>query len=130
MAVSSTISLLLSATLAVVTFAGMQMFHTQLASTEWMTILGGFIGSLLFIFILTAMGNFLAVIFGKSYQMKILPEVGLCLGAALFASGLVHRVCITTCFLFSLVAMYYINKISGAKYAPPPQVMSTGKRKK
>lgn len=35
------------------TFAGMQMFKTNLAASEWMTILGGFIGSQLFVFLLT-----------------------------------------------------------------------------
>lgn len=29
------------------------MFKTNLASSEWMTILGGFIGSQLFVFLLT-----------------------------------------------------------------------------
>ena len=36
------------------------MFKTNLASSEWMTILGGFIGSQLFVFLLT-------VSFAKNY---------------------------------------------------------------
>ena len=46
-------SFVFAALLTVLTFAGMQMFKNNLASSEWMTILGGFIGSQLFIFLLT-----------------------------------------------------------------------------
>ena len=52
-AVSNSMSFLLSTTLTVLLFAGMQLYQTQLASKEWMTILGGFLGSILFIFIIT-----------------------------------------------------------------------------
>ena len=43
----------LSTTLTVLLFAGMQLYQSQLASKEWMTILGGFLGSILFILIIT-----------------------------------------------------------------------------
>jgi len=52
-AVSSGMSFLLSSTLAVLLFAGMQLYKVHLASHEWMTIVGGFLGSLLFCLILT-----------------------------------------------------------------------------
>lgn len=45
MALSSLLSLLL--------FAGMQIYSRQLASTEWLTIQGGLLGSGLFVFSLT-----------------------------------------------------------------------------
>lgn len=44
---------MLSSLLSVLVFAGMQMFSKQLGSTEWFTILGGFLGSVLFICSLT-----------------------------------------------------------------------------
>jgi len=52
-AVSSGMSFLLSTTLAVLLFAGMQLYKIHLASHEWSTIVGGFLGSLLFSLILT-----------------------------------------------------------------------------
>jgi len=46
-------SFLLSTTLAVLLFAAMQLYKVHLASHEWTTIGGGFLGSLLFLLILT-----------------------------------------------------------------------------
>jgi hypothetical protein len=46
-------SLMLSSTLSVLLFAGMQMYRQQLAAQEGMTVVGGFIGSILFILVLT-----------------------------------------------------------------------------
>ena len=88
----------------------MQMAKLTLASSQVMTILGGFIGSILFVFLLTTVGNLEQVI-SKGFQTK-LPETIICLIMAMSASASIHRVCATTCLLFSLMMLYSMYKIS------------------
>ncbi|KAK9047003.1 hypothetical protein V6N11_052871 [Hibiscus sabdariffa] len=79
------------------------MYRGMLASSELFTILGGFISSLLFLVSLT-----------ETCGMRTgWGAVILALVVALIAASTVHRVCITTCLLFSVGLLYEINQISG-----------------
>ena len=115
MALTTTSSLPVACVLAILTFSGMQMAKPTLASTQSMTILGGFMGSILYVFLLTALGNLEQILFGKGFQTKI-PETVFTLTLALMASGSIHRVCATTCLLFSLLMTYSMYKISQQEY--------------
>merc|ERR1712123_68108 len=120
--VSSIVSLLL--------FSGMQVYKTALASSQLMTILAGFTGSLLFVFLLTAVGNLEKSVFGFNFQTK-LGEVVFCMVMAMSAAGTVHRVSATTCLLFSIAMTWSLNRISQDTYgqAAPAQVSHSKKKK-
>ncbi|XP_043715142.1 keratinocyte-associated protein 2 [Telopea speciosissima] len=102
-------SMLYSFLLFAVILSLQEMYRVKLASTELFTILGGFISSLLFLVLLTFIGNFQETCgIRTGWGAVLLAEA-----IALIAAGTVHRVCITTCFLFSMGLLYEINKISG-----------------
>jgi len=123
---SGTVSLAVS----LLIFSGMQYFKVHLASSERFTILGGFLGACLFVFLLTGVSNVENIIFEDSFQAKLVPEVLLCSVVSLAASAMVHRVCVTTCLAFSIMALYYINKISSSTYQGPTVSVSKPKPKK
>jgi hypothetical protein len=52
-AVSTSTSFMLSSTFGVLLFAAMQIYRNSLASNEYMTIVGGFLGHILFVLLLT-----------------------------------------------------------------------------
>uniref|UniRef100_T2MA13 Keratinocyte-associated protein 2 n=1 Tax=Hydra vulgaris TaxID=6087 RepID=T2MA13_HYDVU len=130
MVLPTTTSCGVASILCLITFALMQLFKTQLGSSKGMTLLGGFLGSQVFVFGLTAMNNFENLILGRNFQSKLFPEVIICLLVSMVASGMVHRVCVTTCFLFSIVALYYINKISTSRQSAISQAAVKSKGKK
>ncbi|CAF2444026.1 unnamed protein product [Rotaria sp. Silwood2] len=101
MAASHASSFLISLLISLLLFASMQLFRTQLAASQPLTIVGGFIGSLIFIVVV------------------------ICLFISMICSAFVHRVCVTTCLIFSLIALYYINRISTSTYGNP-SVPATG----
>eukprot|EP01018_Ginkgo_biloba_P008129 Gb_08080 [translate_table: standard] len=105
-------SMLYSFLLFVITLSLQQMYKGKLASTELYTIFGGFISSLLFLLVLTFIGNFQESVGSRTgWGAAFLAEF-----IALVAAGAVHRVCITTCFLFSVGILYEVNKLSGIRH--------------
>ncbi|KAL3641740.1 hypothetical protein CASFOL_012555 [Castilleja foliolosa] len=103
-------SMLYSFLLFVATLSLQEMFRTKLASSELFTILGGFTSSIIFLMLLTIfIGNYQETCGIKTgWGAVIFAEI-----VALIAAGTVHRVCITTCFLFSAGLLYEVNKLSG-----------------
>lgn len=84
------------------------IYRGKLASSELFTILGGFISSLLFLFSFVFIGNFQESSGIKTgWGAVILAEV-----VALLVASTVHRVCVTTCFLFSVGLLYEVNTLS------------------
>ncbi|KAK7353225.1 hypothetical protein VNO80_18666 [Phaseolus coccineus] len=103
-------SMLYSFLLFTVILSLQEMYRGKLASSELFTILGGFVSSLLFLVVLTFIGNLQETIGAKTgWGAVIVAEA-----VALIAASTVHRVCITTCFLFSAGLLYEVNKISGS----------------
>ena len=115
MALNESASFMVSLILAVLTFSSMQILRPQLAASQLMTILGGFMGSLFFVLLLTALGNLEKTLFGRGFAAKWV-EVVLCLAASTSASATVHRVSATTNVLFSLIMLYTMNKLSQEIY--------------
>ena len=108
-------SCLVSLVLSVLTFSGMQMAKPWLASSQVTTIAGGFMGSILFVFLLTCVGNLEKMMFGQGFQTKW-PEAFGCMFLAVFGAATVHRVCATTTILFSAAMLYSMVTISNQVY--------------
>lgn len=128
---SHSASVLICAVISVSIIAVEVLFKATLASTPSLTITTGFINSVLFLFLLTGISNFEMILFGSNHQAK-LGEVILCLFFSCGTAALIHRVSVTTCFLFSILALYYVTRISARYYGPshtPNVVYATKKRK-
>jgi hypothetical protein len=68
--------------------------------------------------------------FGAGFQMKLIPEIIPSLLLALFVSSTIHRVCVTTCLIFSLIGLYYVNGISQSLYTVPVVTQVQTKKRK
>ena len=130
MALNEGSSFVVSSIVSLLLFSGMQVGKTLLASSQIFTIVAGFLGSLLYIFLLTAVGNLEKTVFGFNFQTK-LGEVVFCLVTAMAAAATVHRVAATTCLLFSLAATWSLARMSADTYGgqAPPAAVSHKKKK-
>jgi len=129
MALNEGQSFAVSTLLSLLTFTTMQVCKVTLASTQLMTILGGFTGSIFFLFMLTAVGNLEKAVFGAQFQTKLV-EVIFCLMVSMGAAATVHRVCASTCFLFSLLMLWTLNRISTDVYSGSTAAVGQQKKKK
>lgn len=115
MAASPGVSCIISALLSLLLMASMQFFKVYLTSSRLSTLFTGYLGSIVFMLTLTSINNFEMASFGKQFQSKY-TEVVISMLIALFAVSLVHRVAVTTCFLFSIGTLYFLNRISTKVY--------------
>merc|ERR1712043_17880 len=128
MALANSPSCVVSFALSVLLFSGMQMAKPFLIASQPATILGGFLGSILFVFLLTGLGNLEKMAFGYGFQTKF-PEALLCLVIAVIASASVHRVSASTCVLFSAAMLYSMNSISNQVHGGEKAVEGTKNEK-
>jgi len=119
MALAVGASCVVSLVLSILTFSGMQMAKPLLVSSQPATIAAGFLGSVLFVFLLTFTGNLERMLFGAKFQTKW-PESLVCLAVAAAAAGSVHRVAATTSVIFSLMMLYSIVNIAIQTYDAKP----------
>ena len=129
MALAVSPSCVVSLALSVLLFSGMQMAKPFLVASQPATILGGFLGSILFVFLLTGLGNLEKMAFGNNFQTK-LPEALFCLIIAVMASASVHRVSASTCVLFSTAMLYSMNSISNQTHGGEKSIAEPGKNEK
>uniref|UniRef100_A0AAF5Q4V6 Dolichyl-diphosphooligosaccharide--protein glycosyltransferase subunit KCP2 n=1 Tax=Wuchereria bancrofti TaxID=6293 RepID=A0AAF5Q4V6_WUCBA len=101
----------------------------DLAASKVGTLFAGILGSLIFVFLLTALSNFQMSSIGE--QVKVgLTEVFVCLTIALIASATIHRVAITVCLLFSIFLLFLLTGISQTRYTTTVMQQVTQQRKK
>ena len=129
MALAVSPSCVVSLALSVLLFSGMQMAKPLLIASQPATILGGFLGSILFVFLLTGLGNLEKMAFGNGFQTKF-PEALFCLVMAVMASASVHRVSASTCVLFSVAMLYSMNTISTQVHGGEKSVTEAPKNEK
>jgi MFS superfamily sulfate permease-like transporter len=84
--------MLYSFLLFIITLSLQQVYREKLASTEIYTILGGLISSILFLLVVTFIGNLQESVGARTgWGAVIVAEL-----IAAVAAGAVHRVCVTT----------------------------------
>jgi len=104
-------SALLAGLLFLIILSGLEIWAPKLRSTPQLTIVGGFISSLLFFFGVICIGNL--------EKETGWIEVIICEVVAMIAAATVHRVCVTTCFLFSVGLGLYLNYMARSTYQKP-----------
>ncbi|XP_017092085.2 protein KRTCAP2 homolog [Drosophila bipectinata] len=114
---SPLVSSIISGLLSLVIFASLRFCADWFNGSQLNVLLGGYLFSWLFILSLTCVSNAEMVIFGQDFQAKLVPEILFCLSLTVAAAGIVHRVCATTSILFSLVGLYFLNRISTKHYS-------------
>jgi len=123
--VSSVQSLFLSALLFVLTLSVTQLWSGELASTKAMTLVGGALSALAFVFLLIAIGNIEQLIVRDVHLGWF--EVSIAELVALVVAGSIHGVSVTTCFFFSAILLFYLTSASRSIHSGDAPVFAGGK---
>lgn len=115
MALNESASAVVSLLLSVLVFSAMQVLKPTLAASKGATVAGGALGSLEFLFLLTAVGNLEKSLLGKHFAARW-PEVVLCLVVSAASAASVHRVSATTCLAFSAAVLFGLQRLSQETY--------------
>ncbi|KAF8561322.1 hypothetical protein P879_11407 [Paragonimus westermani] len=130
MPLTTGLSCIMSSLLSVITIAGMRLGKEWICSSKQLTIFGGFLGSIIFVLLLTMTNNAENVFFGSGFQSCIFPEIFTCMFLACIISGLIHPVCGTTCVPFSLFALYCVHQLCQELYGTLRQPSAAPVQKK
>ncbi len=128
-------SFVVSLSLSCVAFCAMMVLKPTLSATQLGTVGGGAMGSLVFLFLLTAVGNLEKTLLGRHFAARW-AEVAFCMLVSAAMSATVHRVCATTCIVFSLLLLHGLHRLSQEVYegdaitaaSAPSSAMSGGAR--
>jgi len=123
--VSSLQSLFLSALLFVLTLSVTQLWSGELASTKTMTLIGGAISALAFVFGLILIGNIEQLVVRDVHLGWF--EVLIAELVALVVAGSIHGVSVTTCLIFSGVFLLYLTSASRSIHTGDPPVFAGSK---
>ncbi|XP_043566188.1 keratinocyte-associated protein 2 [Chiloscyllium punctatum] len=106
------VSFVLSSLLSILIYSALGIYKENLVNDKGMILCSGFVTSYLFIFSLTAVNNLENMMFGMGFEASFFPEVLSCFGLALYTSYQVHPVSCSSCLVFCLVQLYFINQLS------------------
>ncbi|MFH4978390.1 hypothetical protein AB6A40_005099 [Gnathostoma spinigerum] len=111
-------SAIISLLFAVLLIGGGQMMKPHLSTSRTGSLIAGILGSLIFVFLLSAISNFEMSSISPSVKAGLV-EVSAALIVAMIVSSTIHRVAVTVCLLFSMIWLFYIMSISESVYGTP-----------
>eukprot|EP00735_Rhodelphis_limneticus_P013283 TRINITY_DN688_c0_g1::TRINITY_DN688_c0_g1_i1::g.28796::m.28796 TRINITY_DN688_c0_g1::TRINITY_DN688_c0_g1_i1::g.28796 ORF type:complete len:133 (-),score=32.01,sp/Q5Q995/KTAP2_IXOSC/39.69/5e-19,Keratin_assoc/PF09775.4/1.6e-27 TRINITY_DN688_c0_g1_i1:163-561(-) len=120
-------SVLLSACLFVLLLSGLVLSSDFLSSTNALQVVAAGLSSFLFVFALTFLSNFEELL---GFSGAKWPEVVISLLAAVASASAVHPRCATICGMFSVVQLFFLNRISGEVYSGQPIAAAKAQIKK
>eukprot|EP00823_Brevimastigomonas_motovehiculus_P001521 TRINITY_DN12073_c0_g1_i1.p1 TRINITY_DN12073_c0_g1~~TRINITY_DN12073_c0_g1_i1.p1 ORF type:complete len:161 (+),score=25.39 TRINITY_DN12073_c0_g1_i1:66-485(+) len=95
-----------------------QIYSEVLGSGDLLRLLGGLVHAVMYICLVLAIGNFEQVLFRNQGEITMgWFEVLFSALAVVVSAGTIHRVCATSCLLFSAGATYFLYGVSKALHS-------------